>query len=137
MNTGDTEIAVARKAMMGGEDVMVPTIAVPVVAIPETAPISLKSKLPSLATVKRVCNHAAFRLVMVFLVTCILLLIIHPPFVQVRKAKNDLEKAPCSYGRVMVVAAVVTGVVALVPLALKHKEKVMATLKKITPNITL
>lgn len=135
---------VARQAMTGFVEpvAVVPTIAPTVPDAPKSATVdkavvSLRSKLPSWATVCRVGNHTVARLAMVFLVACVILLVLHPPFVEIRKSKNDLEKAPCSYGRVMVVAAFVTGVVALVPLLMKHKDKIWTVVKKITPNVTL
>ena len=74
-----------------------------------------------------VVQHPAFRLGFVFLVTCIILVTLNPPFVQVRsKNKKPIEKAGCSYARVLVFATLVTVVVALIPLGIKHKDKIRA-----------
>lgn len=91
-------------------------------------------------TAWKVAKHPAFRLVVIFIVAVLVLVIINPPFVHSRRDKNDperneLEAASCSYGRVMVSAAIITTVAALVPLALQHQEKIIQAYHKIEASI--
>lgn len=66
-----------------------------------------------------------FRYMLLFGVTCILLLMISPPFVQVRrKNQTHLEKAPTSYKRILIVSAVTTGMVVIAPMIYEHKSKI-------------
>lgn len=80
---------------------------------------------PSTESMKNMVQHPAFRAFAVFLVAFILLCAINPPFVNatVEGERNPLEEPPCSYGRVMISAAVFAGMVLLVPLCLKHRSK--------------
>lgn len=66
-----------------------------------------------------------FRYILLFLVTCILLLVISPPFVQTRrKNQTHLEKAPTSYKRILIVSALITGIVFITPICYEHKSKI-------------
>jgi hypothetical protein len=82
-------------------------------------------KMPSMKMMKTVVSHTAFRLLSVYLISFVILVAINPPFVQARskKKRNALEAAPCSYGRVMVASAIITTLVALIPLCLQHRER--------------
>lgn len=133
----------ARKAMLTGETLLPPPPA-PVVPLPEVsvptpaarvaAPqpgITAKlSKWCNASNMKSVMNNPLARYVLVFVVTSILLVVIAPPFVQIRR-KNQLEKAPTSYKRVIIVATITTAMVALLPLCLANKSKFMFLTDKV------
>lgn len=86
-----------------------------------------KSSRPAWMTpdmLKGVARSRWFRYFLLFVVICVLLCIIAPPFVQQRrKNQSSLEKAPTSYKRVLITATVVTGLVVVSPLAISHKDK--------------
>ena len=144
----------ARKAMLAGDNPF-PVVAAPeVVATP--APIIItppppaanpaNDPLPSAqpgimaklstwckpSNLKVFVNNPLVRYGLVFVITCIVLILVAPPFVQLRR-KNQLEKAPTSYKRVLIVAGITTVVVAGIPICLTHKSKFVslaATVKK-------
>ena len=134
---------IARKAMLGVDVTAAPPILVAappkieiapekvVVTEPETLADTTNAKPPVkwLAKIKPVVQTPYFRYVVLFIAICILLLIISPPFVQIRrKNQSALEKAPTSYKRVMITAGVITLVVAAAPLIYSHKAKIMSTI---------
>lgn len=126
MNSLDAD-DVARKAMLSGTALApepAPTLAPPTLLSGKTSPAL------TLSTLNIVMQHMVFRLAFVFLVSFVMLVAINPPFVQARSSKkrNALEAAPCSYGRVMVASAIIAALVALVPLGLKHRERIGSAL---------
>ena len=122
MNSLDAD-EVARKAMLSGTALapeQTPTPAPPALRSANAGPTI------TLSTLNIVMQHMVFRLAFVFSVSFVMLVAINPPFVQARtsRKRNALEAAPCSYGRVMVASAIIAGLVALVPLGLKHRERI-------------
>jgi len=125
---------VARKAMLG-ETLFVP--APPPVHIPPTTsstvelPRESKFKAPAwlnATNAKKIVSSFWFRYVIVFVACIILLMVIKPPFVQLRrKNQSALEKAPTSYRRVMIAAAFTTGLVAILPFVYAHRSKFVST----------
>lgn len=127
----------ARKAMLGD---VAPAQHVPpiVVAPPDTVSTTVSTAAPvkklkapawlNATNAKKVVRSFWFRYAIVFVATIVLLMIIKPPFVQLRrKNQSALEKAPTSYKRVMITAVVATGLVAILPSAYTHRSKFMST----------
>ena len=83
-------------------------------------------------------SHSAFRLFIIFLISCIMLLSVNPPFVQVRskKKRNALEAAPCSYYRVMVVSAIMVAIVVILPVCIRNKNTFVATFEKLRQMVS-
>jgi hypothetical protein len=102
---------------------------------PALSDIELAKTVPTamtMANVKHVVSHVVFRLTFVFFMTFGILVAINPPFVQVRnEKKNPIEASPCSYGRVIIAAAIVTLLVGAIPLCIKHKDKFATVVQKI------
>jgi hypothetical protein len=95
-------------------------------ATSKKAPFFTKEKI------KVVAQSRWFRYMLLFVVISILLLVISPPFVQQRrKNQSSLEKAPTSYKRVLIAAAVTTGIVVISPMIITHKDKFLAVAGKI------
>jgi hypothetical protein len=82
--------------------------------------------MPSAATLRTVMGHGLFAALVVFAVTALMLVMVNPPFVHEpsEKPRNALEAAPCSYGRVMVSAAVFALLAAAVPHAVRHRKRI-------------
>lgn len=102
---------------------------------PALSDITLANTVPTamtMANVKQIVSHVVFRLTFVFLMTFAILVAINPPFVQVRnEKKNPIEASPCSYGRVIIAATIVTMLVGAIPLCIKHKDKFATVVQKI------
>ena len=83
-------------------------------------------------------GHSAFRLLIIFLISCIMLLSVNPPFVQVRskKKRNALEAAPCSYYRVMVVSVTMVVIVVILPVCIRNKNTFVATYEKLRQMVS-
>ncbi len=130
-----TPEGLAMEAMMG-KNVDVPktasaTLSDVTLAL-RTTPATEKVTPLNIKNVKTIVSHVAFRLTFVFLMTFAILVAINPPFVQVRNTKkNPIEASPCSYGRAMVVAAIVTLLVGAIPQCIKHKDKFASVFSKI------
>jgi len=118
----------AEQAMLG--NVIVPPVA-PEPTVKMTKPaeqlVSEHNTKKFLEKAQVIIKHPGFRLIFVFIITCVILVLLNPPFVQVRsKNKKPIEKAGCSYKRVLVFATIVTIVVAAIPVGIKHKDKIKA-----------
>lgn len=133
----------ARKAMLAGDTpimvepaVEMPVVAAPVPAVAKPAPldktglVDKMSKWCNMANLKTMLNNPIAQYIFVFVLTSLLLIVLSPPFVQVRR-KNQLEKAPTSYKRVMIVAGVTTAAVAFVPLCLTHQSKIVSAVEMV------
>jgi hypothetical protein len=154
--------AVARKAMLAGAPDPLPAAPAPAPPVPDppkqpeipkpaavappaqpaasrAAPAAIAVPNVELPSVKQVVGHTAFRLGLVYVVACIMLISINPPFVQVRakKKRNVVEAAPCSYSRVMVAAAVITSVVGVAPIAIEHRNAIAKTLCRVQAMVKL
>lgn len=122
--------------LFGAGDVSPPSLPTPVPApapVQASAPPSAPPQPPSpidplelsLPAASSVLATDAFRLVMVFVVTSLMLLFLNPPFVHAPRDKNQrrrnpLEAAPCSYGRVMFGALLIAAIVALIPMLIRN-----------------
>jgi len=123
MNSLDAD-EVARKAMLSGTT-LAPAEPISAPAAP-ALPSAKANPTITLSTLNIVMQHTVFRLAFVFFVSFVMLVAINPPFVQARtnRKRNALEAAPCSYGRAMVASGIIAGLVALVPLGLKHRDRI-------------
>lgn len=83
--------------------------------------------------IKTVIQHTAFRIIIIFVISCIILLSINPPFVQCKrkKDKNPAEASPCSYGKVIIVSFIIASLGFLIPLMIKHSKSITDNLNNI------
>lgn len=117
--------SVAMRAMDAAEDPTPAAVEAPAPASAATTPAagggkSIGMSLPSVSTMRSVIGNGVFRVLVVFAVVAVMLVAINPPFVQARGKRNSVEAAPCSYGRVLVAAAVGAVLAGLVPLGVQN-----------------
>lgn len=88
---------------------------------------------PSPETVRALLDNTMFRLAVVFVLVCLIMIVIQPPFVHDRSNKHraPIEAAPLSYIKVFIYAGLATSIVVVVPILIKNQ----MLLKKTFDNI--
>ena len=116
-----------------------PTAPAAPAAPPATAPAARPLTLPSITSIRQLCRHTAFRLFFVYVAACVMLISINPPFVQLRtrKKRNALEAAPCSYSRVFSAAAIITAIVGIAPVVLRHRATLATAFTRLQSAVKL
>ena len=127
--------AITRAAMFPGSVPAAPPtppmaapVDVLVVSAPTPTPATPLPPLPSISLFTSAIGTGVFTAMMVFVVITIILIAVNPPFVHAPsdEPRNALEAAPCSYGRVMTAAAVFAVIAVAIPIAVKHRQRIIS-----------